>query len=489
MIDHRNLPNRWVSATETVRRITSGEQSATEVTTDSIHRIEHLNSMYNAVTFSDPDLALSTARDIDRRLAASDEVGPLAGVPTLMKDLYGFRPGWPTTLGGLSAARGDTASEGAWSRFPKQVTADDGVLLGQTNSSTFGFSGVTDNALFGPSRNPFEPTRNTGGSSGGSAAAVASGMIPVAGASDAGGSIRIPAAWTNTVGFQPSAGRVPSTPRPALFHLGPHLYEGPITRTVEDAVLLMNSLQGYDPRDPYAAPAPAFSPALLSSGVRGKRIGLSLDFGGFPVNPLVRDTITEAAATFEQLGAIVDPIDVSLTYTHDELTQMWLRSMGLLMLADLDSLRARGRALAPRDLPEPVLYWTEVAAAMSAADVRSDRVMRTAVLDGLVDAMENHDLLVGPTVVDLPVLNSSDELTIGPTTVDGTAVNPLIGWCPTYLTNFSGSPSVSVPAGFAEGLPVGMLIIGRKHRDEDVLAAAAALETARPWAQEYSRVQ
>ena len=488
MIEKSELPDRWTSASEIVRRIAAREQSAVEATMDALQRLERLNPTYRAVTFTDADAALNAAADVDRRLASGAPVGTVAGLPTLMKDLYGFRPGWPTTLGGLSAARDDVAPAGVWSRYPQQITAGDGILLGQTNSSTFGFSGVTDNATFGPSRNPFESTRNTGGSSGGSAGAVASGMVAAAGASDAGGSIRIPAAWTNTFGFQPSAGRVPSTPRPSLFHLGPHLYEGPVTRTVEDAVLIMNALQGFDPHDPYSAPSAPFSPDLRHRGVRGMRIGLSDDLGGFPVNPLIRETIARAAEKFEQLGAIVEPVRLDLTYSHDDLTRMWLRSVGLLMLADLDAFRDQGRPLSPDDLPATVHHWTEEARGMTVSEVRQDRVMRTAVLDGLLEATAQHDLLVGPTVTELPVRNAANQVTVGPSMVDGQPVNPLIGWCPTYLTNFSGSPSASIPAGLVDGLPVGMLVIGRKHRDEDVFAAAAALEAAHPWAHLYSRV-
>ena len=489
MSEDAPLSDRWTSASEIVRQVVTGTRSAVEVTTEAIARIERLNPVYDAVTFFAPEEALATARAIDRRRAQSGGTGALAGVPTLMKDLYGYRPAWPTTLGGLPGARDDTAPDSVWSRYPDRINRSDGVLLGQTNSSTFGFRGVTDNALFGPSTNPFDPTRNPGGSSGGSATAVAAGMVPLAGASDAGGSIRIPAAWTNTFGFQPSAGRVPSTPRPSLFHLGPHLYEGPITRTVEDALLAFNVLRGFDPHDPYSAPSPSLSPNLLFGGVRGKRIGLSLDFGGFPVNPLVREAVLKSAEVFERLGAVVEPVSINLTFSHEELTRMWLRSMGTLMLADLEGFRLRGFTAVELGVPEAVLYWTEEARRMTLDEVLRDRVMRTAVLDGLLSAIEDRDLLIGPTVVDLPVLNALDGSTVGPTEVSGVPVDPLIGWCPTYLTNFSGSPSASVPAGLVNGLPVGMMIIGKKHQDEEIFTAAAAFEEAHPWTQNYALVR
>ncbi len=489
MTEIHTLPGRWESATEIARRVQAKEQSAVEVVADAFMRIDQLNTRYGAVTFADREGALESARGLDRKLAEDQQLGPLAGVPTLMKDLYGFRPGWPTTLGGLPAARHDIAPADVWSRYPLQVTRNDGILLGQTNSSTFGFSGATDNAIFGPSRNPFDPLRNSGGSSGGSAVAVATGMVPVAGASDAGGSIRIPAAWTGTVGFQPSAGRVPSTPRPSLFHLGPHLYEGPVTRSVEDTLLVMNALQGFDPHDPYSTPTAPFAADLLHRGINGLRIGLSLDFGGFPVNPRVREAVLSAAHALEELGAIVEPVALNLGFSHQEHTEMWLRSMGLLMLADLDGFAARGIHLGSDDLPKQVHHWTEQAKMMSARDIAHDRVMRTSILDGILNVQDGYELIVGPTVVDLPVLNRGDGKTVGPDVVDGVKIDPLIGWCPTYLTNFSGSPSISVPAGLVGGLPVGLLIVGRKYEDASVLAAAAAFEIARPWMPHFSLVK
>lgn len=481
-------PGRWETALEITRRVSSKEQSAYEVVSDALQRIDELNSQLGAVTFLSPEEALHEARALDTRISAGERPGLLAGIPTLMKDLYGFRPGWPTTLGGLPAAQGDVAPEGVWSRYPAQVTQHDALLLGETNSSTFGFCGATDNLLFGPTRNPFDTSRNSGGSSGGSAVAVAAGMVPLAGASDAGGSIRIPAAWTNTVGFQPSAGRVPSTPRPSLYHLAPHLYEGPITRTVADAVLALNALQGYDPHDPYGYPSEPVSMSVLTQGVQGLRIGVSLDFGGFPIHPAVSDAVAKSAQVFAELGAIVEPVELQFHHSHHEHTEMWLRSMALIMLSDLASFELRGRPLSAADLPPAVAHWTDIAKRMTAEQISEDRVMRTDILDGILAAHENYDLLIGPTVGDLPVENLTNGDTVGPRIIGGQAVNPQIGWCPTYLTNFTGSPSVSVPAGFAAELPVGMLIIGKKYDDATVLAAAAAFEEAQPWHHHYARL-
>lgn len=475
------------SATETARLVRGRELSAHEVVVETLARIEKREPALGAVTHIAPDEALKAADLLDRRIASGEKVGPLAGVATLVKDLYGFVPGWPTTMGGLPALKDARGSVEVWSRYPRAVVDADAVLIGQTNSPAFGFRGVTDNVLFGPARNPFDLSRNAGGSSGGAAAAVAAGLVPVAGASDAGGSIRIPAAWTNTFGFQPTAGRVPSAPRPVGFHLGPFLYEGPVTRNVADAALVMNTLQGYDARDPSSVPGQAEDfTTHLQRGIAGMRIGFTPDFGGFPVEPEVRATIAEAVTVFEELGAVVEPIDLVLPVPHEELSRMWLRSLATMMLRDVEDHRVRGIDLGAEDgIPEQAWMWMDAASRMTMREVLDDRALRTDVLDAMARAQERVDLIVGPTVVALPVENGPLGRTTGPASVDGAAVDPLIGWCPTYLTNFSGAPSASVPAGLAGGLPVGLLVIGRPHRDGDVFAAAAAIEHVRPWQHLY----
>lgn len=481
--DPADLP----SAEEIARRVRAKEQSALEAVDDALDRIEQQGDR-GAVTFVAADQARASARDLDRRIAAGEPVGPLAGVPTLVKDLYGFVPGWPATFGGIAALSEGRTPPGLWSTYPRAMTAADAILLGLTNSPAFGFRGVTDNPLFGPTQNPFDPQRNAGGSSGGSAAGVAAGLVPVAGASDAGGSIRIPAAWTNTFGFQPTAGRVPSTPRPVGFHLAPYLYEGPVSRTVTDAALVMNALQGHDPHDPTSIDSPVDLVAAMTAGVRGLRIGFTEDFGGFPVDPQIRDVIAQAVQVLAELGAVVEPLRLELGHSHVELTELWLRTMGVTVLTDIDEQRRRGIDLtADGVLPAEILCWADHASTMTTRDILRDRAMRTAVLDGMLSAQERFDLIVGPTVVALPVANRSDGNTVGPREVAGVPVDPLIGWCPTYLTNYTGAPSCSIPAGFAGNLPVGMQIVGRKFRDGDVFAAAAAFERAAQWQAAYAR--
>lgn len=267
-----------LTAVETANLVRTRAISPVEIVRKAIERIERRNPSINAVIYTDFEGALSQAVELENRIMRGGEVGPLAGVPTLMKDLFDFKPGWPSTLGGIPRLKDYRLN--VWSTYPKRMEAAGAILLGKTNSPVMGFRSTTDNPLFGATKNPFDLSKNSGGSSGGSAAAVADGLVPVAGASDGGGSIRIPALWCGVVGFQPSFGRVSFVARPNAFGAtSPFVYQGPIARTVADIALAMDNLAGYDPFDPYSIASPvSFSGALQSASLVGKRIGLYARF-------------------------------------------------------------------------------------------------------------------------------------------------------------------------------------------------------------------
>ena len=201
-----------LSATETALAIRERRVSSTEVVTAAIDRIEAANSKLNAFVFTSFEEALDSAAQADIAVARGDQLGAMHGVPTAMKDLFDFKPGWPSTLGGIPQLKNNIADMKCG--FVESMEAAGAIFVGKTNSPAMGFRGTTDNVAFGPTSNPFDVTRNAGGSSGGSAAAVASGMLAVAEGTDGGGSVRIPAAWTNTVGYRASAGRTPLLVRP-----------------------------------------------------------------------------------------------------------------------------------------------------------------------------------------------------------------------------------------------------------------------------------
>jgi amidase/aspartyl-tRNA(Asn)/glutamyl-tRNA(Gln) amidotransferase subunit A len=365
------------------------------------------------------------------------------------------------------------------------------IIVGMTNSPVMGFRGTCDNPLFGATRNPFDTTRNPGGSSGGAAAAVADGMLPFAEATDGGGSIRIPAAWCNLFGYKQSFGRSPQVIRPnALAGVSPFVFAGVVTRTVGDAALTLTALSGPDPRDPLSWPFHDDPLAAVRRSVRGMRIAYTPDMGGIPVDPRVAAVAEAALAALEGAGAHVERIELQMPADQLELSHLWSRLITPLNLDSIESLKAAGVDLLGEhrdELPPGYVAWMERGLAASERDFAHDQVLRTRVFDTIQDVFDNHDLIVSPTVAALPVHNAGvPGETVGPSEINGVEVDPYIGWCLTYAFNYTGHPAASVPAGLADGLPVGLQIAGRLGADVDVLAASAVLERVRPWSDAYA---
>src|ERR1700736_1063747 len=238
----------WASAADLARRIRRRELSPVDVMTATIERIERRNPSLNAFVHVDFEQAMDRARAAEAAARSDAPLGPLHGVPAAMKDLFDFKPGWPATFGGIRALRHQVID--AYCHFAERMEQAGAILVGKTNAPIMGLRGIADNYLFGVTHNPFDLTRNSGGSSGGSAAVVADGLIPIGGAHDGGGSIRIPSAWCGVFGFQSSFGRVPGVVRPNAFEwVSPFVYDGAVARTVEDGALAMTALAAYDSAD------------------------------------------------------------------------------------------------------------------------------------------------------------------------------------------------------------------------------------------------
>lgn len=454
----------------------------------TIARIERLNPALNALVHKAFDEALSLAAAADRKVAAGAELGPLHGVPTAIKDLFEFKPGWPATFGGIPALRDHTVPTTCiWAQ---RMEAAGAIIVGKTNAPVMGFRGTTDNPLFGPTSTPFDLTRNAGGSSGGAAAAVASGMLPFAEGTDVGGSVRIPAAWCGVVGFKQSWGRVPAVPRPNGFGAtNPFGFEGVLTRSAEDLGVMLSVLSGPDPRDPYVRGDRFEDVSAHRRGVAGLRVAYSPDFGGFPVEPRVRAVVDSAVGALAEAGAVVEQVDTRLPRDQFELGELWCRLVAPRNLFTLDRLAAQGIDLLGRhrdQLPEQLLRYVDEATRMTVRDYEALQVARTEVFDFVQSFFDSHDLLVTPTVGCLPVVNAAERGgTIGPSEVGGIRVDPGIGWALAFPLNLTGHPAASVPAGLSEGLPVGMQVVGRLGADADVIAACGAVERVRPWRHTY----
>jgi Asp-tRNA(Asn)/Glu-tRNA(Gln) amidotransferase A subunit family amidase len=477
----------FLPATELATRIRRRDLSPVEVIDAYLARIEKRNPVINAYTLVLVDEARAAARAAEKAVLAGGPLGPLHGVPVAIKDLDDVA-GVPTSMGSLAVHNRVPARSAA---VVERLISAGAIILGKTNTPEFGHKGITDNPRFGPTHTPWAIGRNAGGSSGGSAAAVADGLAALAQGTDGGGSVRIPASFSGVVGFKASFGRIPSVTRPDAFLWGhPFVHIGPLARTVADAALMAQVMAGPHARDPLSLPANgADYGASVGRPVGGLKVAYSPHLGNFPVDPAVADVIRRAAAAIGECGMKVDEVELALKPHHSELAALWVRTISVHYGAIAEHWKADGIDLLGQhadELSPDFRAMLEQAGRVSAVEHALDDILRTQVYDALEDVFETHDLIISPTLAVPPVLNASDGHTRGPTAINGEAVDPLIGWCMTYPINFTGHPAISIPAGLTqEGLPVGLQIIGRRHAEQTVLAAAAAFERARPWFASY----
>ncbi|HXJ79996.1 MAG TPA: amidase [Candidatus Methylomirabilis sp.] len=465
MASHEELC--WMSATDLAAAIRARRVSPREATEAVLSRIEAVNPRINAYCTVAADRARAEARGAEAAVMEGETLGPLHGVPISFKDL--------TSTAGIRTTFGSKI-------FEHNVPEDDAIVverarragaivMGKTNTPEFGCKGVTDNLIFGHTRNPWRLDRIAGGSSGGAAAAVAAGLGPIGEGSDLAGSIRIPAAVCGVVGLKPSLGRVPRWP--ALNGWTGLSHVGPLTRTVRDAALALSVWAGPDERDPQSLPATGEDFARAADGmIQGLRIGWSPDLGYAAVDPEVRSITAAAAKVFATLGGSVEEAHPGF---EDPLP----------LFIDLTA-PYRAAAMAPhlprwRDQMDPFLHSRmSHGERMSAIDWERATHRRTAFWQVVRRFFERYDLLLTPTA-------SVAAFPIGlayPAEIEGRRIDNQLQWFPfTFPFSITGQPAITVPCGFtAEGLPVGLQIVGRRFADALVLGAAAAFEAAQPWA-------
>lgn len=479
-----------LDATELAELIRGRKVSSVEVVSASIERIERINPLINAVVTPLFEDARRCAAAADRAIARGEPIGLLHGVPVLIKDLFDFKAGVRNTFG--CAASADFVPSQSVAHV-ERLEAAGAIIVGKTNTPEFGHKGVTDNRLFGPTSTPFDLSRNAGGSSGGSAAAVAAGMVALAQGSDAGGSVRIPAAWCGVVGFKPTFGRVPITGGGNAFGAHtPFVHVGPLSRTIRDAALMTDVLSGPDGRDPLSLPplGANLASACLQP-IEKLKVAFSPDWGVFAVQPEIAETARSAAFALCEAGAEVQHVDIRLPCSQGELAALWRRQIGILYADMFDSFRAAGMDFlsdAGDDVPDAVREAAHYGSAALALEAKKDDRLRTTILQTLEEVFAEFDLLMSPTLSCPPPINGTDGNTLGPAEVAGRAVERCIGWCLTHLVNFTGHPAASAPSGLLDGLPTGVQIIGRRFADGQVLAAGRALEQVRPWEADLQRV-
>lgn len=475
------------SATSLARSVRRGEMSPVEIIEKHLDRIDRHNDETNAYVTVLRERARERARQTERAVETGDELGPLHGVPVAIKDLcpvadvrltFGSKP-FADHVASESAILVDRLEEAG------------AIVLGKTNTPEFGHKGTTDNRLHGPTSTPFDLDHNAGGSSGGSAAAVADGLAPIAHGGDGGGSIRIPASLCGVYGLKPSFGRVPFEARPDGFlEHTPFINRGPLTRTVADAALAMDVMAGPHPADPFSIPEVSgrFRDALDRS-IEGFDVAYSPDLGMFPVESAVASTVREAVDSFRDCGATVDEVQPQIEHDRRAVLEAWQTGYEVFNAALVDGIEAEqgiDYLGADREAASPeFVAVAERGREYNALEVKRAERVRTDVYDAFRSLFERYDLLVAPTLAVDAVENDAPD-TVGPETVAGELVDPLIGWCLTYPFNMTGHPVASIPAGFGDGsMPMGLQIIGSRHADDDVLAASAAFERARPWRDRY----
>jgi aspartyl-tRNA(Asn)/glutamyl-tRNA(Gln) amidotransferase subunit A len=435
-----------------------GALSPVEATLAALKRIEQHNEALNAFCLVDGEAALEAALRSEERWRIKAPRGRLDGVPVSIKDLVLTR-GWPTRRGSKAIDPEQPWDEDA--PAVARLREHGAVLLGKTTTPEFGWKGVTDSPLTGITRNPWDPARTPGGSSGGAAAAVATGMGALAVGTDGGGSIRIPAGFTGIFGLKPSFGRVPAYP---LSPFGTLSHLGPMTRTVEDAALMLTVLAEPDPRDWYALPADGTDYTNgLDGGVADLRIAFSPTLGGHRVDPEIAALVAAAARSFAELGAAVEEAEPELPDCAAAFRTHWYAGAANL----LSGFTEDQKALMDPSLVEIAAEGAGYALLDYLAAVRT----REAVGVAMNRFHQRYDLLLTPS---LPIPAFEAGLEQPPDDDRGRWVD----WTPfTYPFNLSRQPAASVPCGLTGvGLPAGLQIVGPLHADALVLRAARAYE-------------
>jgi aspartyl-tRNA(Asn)/glutamyl-tRNA(Gln) amidotransferase subunit A len=469
----------YLTIEEAASLLARGESSAVELTQRALKRIDEIDSELHAFLLTTPDVALLQAREADRRIARG-EAGPLTGIPMALKDILSTR-GIRTTCGSkMLESYVPQYDAGVVERLREAGC----ILLGKTNMDEFAMGSSNENSAFGPVRNPWKLDCVPGGSSGGSAAAVAAGEAIFALGTDTGGSIRQPAALTGTVGMKPTYGRVS---RYGLVAFGSSLDQiGPIARTVGDAALVLGAIAGHDPRDSTSlnVSVPDYG-AALAGGVRGLKLGVPKEYFGSGMQPEVEAIIRSAIEVYRELGAEVD--EVSLPHTDYALSTYYIISPAEAManLARYDGVRyglsvpgddmwemfGRTRDVGfGKEVKRRILLGTYALSAgfYDAYYLKAQKV-RTLVRRDFEEAFSRVDALLAPTT-------PSVAFRIGEKTDD--PLEMYLSDVYTVPINIAGICAISIPAGFARGLPVGLQIIGQPLGEETLLRVAHAFEQA-----------
>lgn len=455
----------YTSATDLVEGYRTHNFSPVEVATAVLARIEKYNPLLNCFCYLDAETTLAAAQSSEQRWMRNQPLGLVDGVPVSIKDLLPLR-GWPTRMGSLTIS-----ADGPWDDDDPAVARlreHGAVFLGKANTPEFGNSGITNSPTNGLTVNPWDINRTTGGSSGGSVAAVAAGLGALSVGTDAGGSIRTPASFCGLVGLKPSFGRVPQYPGGDW---GGISVSGPIARTAMDAALAMNVMTLPDTRDWNSLPPEQRNYlAEIDAGLKGCRIAFSADLGFMPVNAEVAKIVAQAAARFEELGAQVVEATPNLGDPVSLFDILW--TPNLVHLAS--KMTAEQRELLGDETKESI----EQGKTFSLSDYMEAQSKRAELARVMARFHDNYDLLITPTAIVSPFNN---EHHMPP---EWDTERSWLWELPTFCFNFTRQPAITVPCGFTDsGLPVGLQIVAPIYADTRALQAAHAYQQAFPTTQ------
>ncbi|MEU6929624.1 amidase [Streptomyces sp. NPDC046374] len=461
----------YLPATEALRRFRDRTLSPVELMGAVIARAEATEPTVNALAERTFDAAMEAARAAEARYAGKGEAPrPLEGLAVATKE--------EQPIAGRLATDGSLAfkDEIADETHPvvERILAAGGIVHARTTTPEFSSAAFTQSRLWGVTRNPWNPAYSPGGSSGGAGAALAAGETTLATGSDIGGSIRIPASATGTVGFKPPYGRVPAM---APFNLDTYCHDGPMARTVADCALLQNVIAGPHPLDAVSLRPKLVLPERFE-GVAGLRVALSVGLGDWPVDPEVEANTRAVADALRAAGAIVEEVEVPIT--RAQVRKASMIHFGSVFGPYVASVAAEHAEL----LTSYALAFAEDSAAYVA---EPGSFLEGLVVEGEVQAvlgalLDRHDVLLCPTLA-IPAFDADDDYTSNKVVVDGVTLDHYMDAALTTVFNIaSRCPVLSVPSGFASnGVPTGVQVVGRTYDDTTVFRTAAAIEAVRPW--------
>ncbi len=454
----------WASIEELADLIRKKELSPAELMRHTLARVAELNPKLNAIVAMDAERAMAEATKQTERQASGADLGPLGGIPFGVKDLENLT-GFVTTSG--SPIHKDDPPADHDDIHIERLRAAGGIAIGKTNTPEFGLLPFTHNEVFGASRNPWDVERTPGGSSGGSSAAIASGMLAMATASDGGGSIRVPACYTGLYGLKPSHGRVPIGPGEVDAWMDTGVY-GPLTRTVRDAALLLDVMAGPHDADRNSLPGIDFSyRRRVEDDLPRLRIAYSRTLGVTRVQPDVAREVDAGVNAFREMGHEVEEIDDTI----EDLGAWWAK------ISAWNTVASKWELFSTRhdDFGKAAIDSMDRGLATNPSDFGTFNRLRRELSNWTWRLFERYDLLLTPT---LPTEAFAAEGPL-PMELDGERFSPIAF---TYPFNFTGHPAASVRAGLTDaGLPCGLQIVGPRHRDDVVLQASRMYEDIRPW--------